>query len=230
MPEGITSRLEDARAAVASVPRIIPILLIPSWASWLLMDREDGDLDHLLYFYAPDMIERPWRLIPNVTVTPLVNTQNDQVVLVSVLIVVFGGLVERRLGLWRALAVFWATSSAAALLGGALFHLLEPWFGDFEVVASVRERVYNGASAGGYGLMGAFAATTKHLRWWAAVFVVWEPAFWFVIAQALEFTPTFHVIAFLTGVLLVRTVFFARLQQHRQERAREERGPATAAG
>jgi hypothetical protein len=206
---------------LGNVPWIIPLLLIPSWMFWFLIEREDDETDHLLFFYMPDLVERPLRLIPNLTLTPFVNTENDQIVLITVLIAVFGTLVERRLGLIAALAVFWGTSSVAAIGGAVLFHLLHPLVPEFGPIASGAERVFNGASAGGYGLMGAFAATTRRPFLWLAIFAAWEPTFWWLV-DALEFTPVFHVVAFATGIFMVRGFFRERLRQY-QRRGHEGR-------
>jgi hypothetical protein len=116
-----------------------------------------------------------------------------------VLIATFGVAVERRLGIVMALALFWGTSTVAALGAGLILHLLYPVFSDFHAIDEAWHRLFNGGSAGGIGLMGALAAIT---RWpwqafWVAMFVVWEGGFWFIQLQ--NFTPTFHLMAFPTG-------------------------------
>jgi hypothetical protein len=187
------------------------------------MERDLRATDHLLFFYMPDLLERPLRLIPNLVITPLVNTETDQLMLVTALILVFGTLVERRLGLVVALAVFWGTSAVAAIGGAALFHLVEPLAPAFRPIASAGERVFNGASAGGYGLLAAFASTTARPWIWVGLFGAWESAVWW-LGGALEYTPVFHVLAIGTGMLMPRVCFPARLRAFRQSARRGAAG------
>jgi hypothetical protein len=131
-------------------------------------------------------------------VTPLVNTQIDQIILVTVLLAAFGMAVESRLGTWRALAIFWGTSGVAAIAGGVLLHVLYPMFPDVHTFGQGGwERVFNGGSAGGFGLLGAFAATSRRPMLWIGLFLVWEPLFWFFVSH--DYTSAFHFIAVATG-------------------------------
>lgn len=184
------------------VPWIAVVVLLPSWFSWLVVDRDLHDTGHPLFYHIPDLTRDPLALLLNLTVTPLINTETDQILLVTVLIAGFGVAVERCLGTAAALGLFWGTSAAGALVGGLLLHLLYPLFPDVEAFQSGWNRVFNGASAGGFGLMGAHAATAARPVLWIALFCSWEPAFWFLVSR--DYTSAFHMIAFTTGFATAR--------------------------
>ncbi|QKT03909.1 rhomboid family intramembrane serine protease [Ectothiorhodospiraceae bacterium 2226] len=207
-------RLAETRVgrALRRTPVVVWVLLVPSWVTALIMDRDEFATDHLLYYHIPDLTEAPLRILPNLFVTPLVNTQVDQVILITILIGTFGVLVERRLGALAALAIFWGTSAAAALGAGVLLHLLYPLFPDVHTFGEGGwYRVFNGASAGGFGLMAAYAALSPRPWLWIGLFALWEPTFWLLVTN--DYTFAFHFIAFTTGFVGVR------LYQRRQRRS-----------
>jgi hypothetical protein len=188
---------------VRALPLGIILLLIPSWISYFLIDeRDDYDTETPLFFHVPDITQDLVQVVIAFLITPVINTEGDQILLVTGLLVAFGTFVEKRLGTWRMFAIFWGASISGALLGGLLLHVLYPLFPDVEVFHTGWRRVFNGGSAGGFGLMAAFAATSKHWWFWGGIFVVWEPAFWATISQ--DYTSVFHIIAFVTGFLLAR--------------------------
>lgn len=82
------------------VPLLVPILIVPSWISYLLIDeRDDYDTENLLYFYIPDITQDPVSLVISLAITPLINTEGDQILLVTFLLATFGVAIERRLGI-----------------------------------------------------------------------------------------------------------------------------------
>lgn len=183
-------------------PWVVLVLLVPSWLAWLTMERDLEDTEHLLFYYIPDLTEKPLAVLLNLFVTPLVNTETGQIILVTVLIGTFGVLVEKRLGALMTLGIFWGTSASGALIGGALLHLLYPLFPDVHAFEQGWNRVFNGASAGGFGLMAAYAAIASRPLLWIALFCLWE-AGWLLVSGA--YTAAFHIIAFVTGYVAVRT-------------------------
>jgi hypothetical protein len=150
----------------ATMPWIVLVVLPPAWLTALTLERDLYDTDNPLYYRIPNITRDPVALVLNLTITPLINTETDQVMLITVLIVAFGTAVERRFGAGASLGIFWGTSAAGALVGGLLLHLLYPLFPEVAVFESGWNRVFNGASAGGFGLMGAFAATAHRPLVW----------------------------------------------------------------
>lgn len=179
------------------------VLLALSWVTYFIFDRDEYATGHPLYFHAPDLTQNPLAVAPNLLVTPLVNTQTDQILLVSGLLLLFGTAVERRLGTAAALALFWVASSTAAVLGGLLLHPLYSHFPDVHMFADGGwYRIFNGGSAGGFALLAAYAALSPRPWLWVGLFLVWEPVFWLFVSG--DFTSVFHFIAFVTGFLGAR--------------------------
>ena len=207
------SQVSPARRAISLLrrcPWVVLVLLVPSWLAWLTIDRDLEDTEHLLFYYIPDLTENFPAVLLNLAITPLINTETDQIILVTVLIGTFGVLVEKRLGALTALGIFWGTSTTGALAGGALLHVLYPLFPDVQAFQQSWNRVFNGASAGGVGLMAAYAAMAKHPLLWIGLFCLWEPAFLLLVSQ--DFTSVFHMIAFVTGFVTVRFFLYERAQ------------------
>lgn len=55
-------------------PWVVPVLLVPSWITWLVVERDLEDTEHLLFYHIPDITRDPLAPLLNLTVTPLVNT------------------------------------------------------------------------------------------------------------------------------------------------------------
>jgi hypothetical protein len=190
-------------------PVAILALLVPSWASYLLIDeRDDFDTENPLFFHVPDLSQDPLGVVFTLLVTPVVNTEGDQVILVTVLLLAFGTVVERRLGSLAALGIFWGASIVAAIVGGFILHLLHPTFAHLEVIDVGWRRVFNGGSAGGFALLGALAATSGRPWIWLGLFAIWEPGFWLLVSQ--DFTSVFHLVAVATGFSAASWIIWAR--------------------
>jgi hypothetical protein len=178
----------------------ILLLLVVSWATFFAFERDQFATDHPLYYHIPDLTQNAPAVFLNLLVTPLVNTQPDQILLVTGLLVLFGIAVERRFGTWPMIGIFWIASSLAAVLGGALLHVLYPLFPDVHMLSDGGwYRVFNGGSAGAFALMGTYLTVAQRPWLWLGIFLVWEPIFWLVISR--DYTSVFHFIAFATGVL-----------------------------
>jgi hypothetical protein len=197
----------------------ILLMLIPSWATFLLLpERDVFDTENPLYFHPPNLTREPVRVVLQLPYVPLVNTELDQILLVTGLLLGFGVVAELRLGTWAVLGVFWLASTVAAILGGALLHVVYPLFPDVHVFAEGGwYRVFHGGSAGGWALMAAFAATTQRPWPWIGGFVVWESTWWLFLTG--DYTPVFHATAVVTGLVAGRWL-----------RSRQDRGTRTASG
>lgn len=206
---------------VKSFPLIV-LVLIPGWITALTINRDADDTSQLFFYHIPDLTDDPLLIPVNLITTPLVNTQMDQTILVTALVCTFGVLVERRLGTMAAFGLFWGTTIAAALAAGFLLHGLYPLFPDVQVFEDAWTRVYNGGSAGGYGLMAGFAATTRWPWMWLGIFFAWEPVYWLLVSGSLyTYTPTFHIMAVISGYLAGR--FYLQPRARRRAEARRER-------
>lgn len=190
------------RLILRRCPWVVLVLIVPSWIAWAIMDRDMYDTGHLLFYYMPDLVNDSLRVVPNFLITPLINIETDQILLITVLIAGFGIPVEKRLGGGAATAIFWIASAAGAIGAGVLWHLVYPLFSDVHAVQQGAERIFNGASAGGFGLMAAYAALARRPLIWIGLFCIWEPGFWILVSR--DFTSAFHVIAFVTGFTMTR--------------------------
>jgi hypothetical protein len=212
----------SSRSLLRRVPWAVVILLIPSWISYGLIDeRDDYDTENLLYYYVPDITEDQLALVVAILITPVINTEGDQILLVTGLIGIFGTMINRKLGTPWTLAIFWGTTTAGALMGGILLHFLHPHFAHYEPIREGMERVFNGGSAGGFGFVGAYAATGRWTMLWGAVFLAWEPTFWATISR--DYTSVFHLIAFLTGFGTMRFWLRGKIAAREREQERHER-------
>ena len=181
-------------------PWAVCVLLAVSWLTFVISPERDEYERHPLFFHAPDLTQDPLRILPQLFITPLYNTQFDQIVLITGLLVLFAVPFELRVGWKPVVAIFWLTSAAAALLGAALLHLLYPAFPDVYTFADAGwYRTFNGGSAGSWGLMAAFATTSRRTWPWIFGFACWE-LFWF-IGMTQDYTLFFHGFAVLAGLL-----------------------------
>ena len=191
------------------VPVVPLLVLLPSWISTILLDRPPRGDESLFFFYVTDLAD-PFTLLPGLAVGPLLNTALSQVLLVSGLVLFFGIPLERRLGAGRTLAIFWTASIAGSIGGAAMIHAAQALAPDATIVERAWDRAYGGGSAGGFGLMGAYAAGARSSMPWIALFAAWEVMAWYSVLQNL--TPAFHVVAFAAGMVAGRVMLAGRLE------------------
>ena len=155
----------------------------------------------LFYYYIPDLFSAPWRAIPNLIITPLINVGVAQIVVLLLLVGGCGSLVEWRLGARVAIGLYWASSAAAAIFAGLVWHAFYPLFPDTALFQRPLERVYSGGSAAAFGMLGGYAAMSPRTGRYVAVFVAWETGYWILKGN---FIPFFHFAGFFSGLGLMR--------------------------
>lgn len=198
-------------------PWVVLCVLVPSFLTFFLVERDVLDTGNPFYYYIPDLFAAPWRAIPNLVITPLINVGVGQIVVLCLFVGGSGSYIEWRLGAHVAIATYWATSAVAAIFGGLVWHAFHPLFEDSAMFHRPLERVYSGGSAAAFGMFGAHAALSR--RWqYVAVFVTWETGYW-VVKQ--NFIPFFHFAGFFSGFGLM-CWYLAR----RRARGREGSSPA----
>lgn len=197
----------------------VPLYLVASWVIFFAMSPQPHASEILvvsadklrdvwifsqLYFWLPDLIEAPWLAISSIVTAPLVNVHLVQLIYVSLLLVLFGWILEVREGSARFVLIFFATSAFGAIFAGLLHWVLYPGLLDTELLAQAERMLWTGGSAGAFGVMGAVAARAR--VWWPlmAFFVLWElnVGWWYLES----YTPAFHLSALAAGFLLTRFV------------------------
>jgi hypothetical protein len=155
------------------------------------------------YLYRiPDLSERPLHALGTLVTAPWLNHDSEQIVYVTVLLLLFGLVFEANEGTRTTLLVFFGTTFAGALGAGMLLHVIYPDLIDTAFFARAWARTWSGGSAGAFGLMGALAARTRRPWPLLALFLAWETyvAFW----QLHQYTPAFHLTALLSGFVALR--------------------------
>ena len=182
-------------------PWVVLFVLVPSVLTFFLVERDVLDTGNLLYYYIPDLFVAPWRAISNLTITPLINVGVGQIVVLFVFVGVCGSLIEWRLGARVAIGLYWASSAAAAIFAGLVWHAFHPLFHDTAMFHRPLERIYSGGSAAAFGVFGGYAAMSRRTWSYVAVFVTWETGYWIVKES---FIPFFHFAGFFSGLGLMR--------------------------
>lgn len=182
-------------------PWIVLLVLVPSALTFLLVERDVLDTANPFYYYVPDLFASPWRAIPNLTITPLINVGVGQIIVLMLFVGGCGSLIEWRLGARVAIALYWTTSAVAAICGGLAWHALYPLFEDSAMFQRPLERIYSGGSAAAFGMFGGYAALSRRTWLYVVVFVTWETSYWLVKGN---FIPFFHVPGFFSGLALMR--------------------------
>jgi hypothetical protein len=182
-------------------PWVVLVVLVPSVLTFFLVERDVSDTGNLLYYYIPDLFTAPWRAIPNLLITPLINVGVGQIVILFLFVGGCGSLIERRLGAGVATGLYWATSAAAAVFAGLAWHALHPLFQESAMFQRTLERVYSGGSAAAFGMFGAYAVLSRRTWVGVAIFLTWETGYWIVKEN---FIPFFHFAGFFSGLGLMR--------------------------
>jgi hypothetical protein len=182
-------------------PWVVLVVLVPSVLTFFLFERDVHDTANPLYFYLPDLFARPWRAVPNLTITPLINVGVAQIVALFLLVGGYGSVIEWRLGARVAIGLYFATSAAAAIFAGLVWHAFHPLFEDTAMFQRPLERVYSGGSAAAFGTLGGYAAVSRRPWVYVAIFVAWESGYW-IVKQ--NFIPFFHFAGFFSGLGLMR--------------------------
>lgn len=178
--------------------------LLVSWALFaasaepvgrrLVVDREP--IRHLL-LRMPDLSGDPLGALRDALTAPFLNIDSDQLLYVTVLMLLFGVRFELAHGSGATAAVFFGSTWAAVLGGGLLLHVFYPdvWAGTFWETGW--ERSWSGGSAGAYGLIGAAAATGRRPWLVLGLVVGWEAGlYWWYLGN---FTPILHLLAVAVG-------------------------------
>lgn len=162
-----------------------------------------------LYFSVPDLTGDPLRALGSLATAPWLQVGKVQIVYVTVLMLVFGGMVERQEGTLRTATLFFATTAFGAVIAGTLLTVAHPAVVQNASLEFSWERAWGGGSAGCFGLMGALAARSRHPERMLLLFMAWEALVWTVDLRS--YTSAFHLAALfagfgITGLLPARPV------------------------
>ena len=193
-------------------PLVAPFTLCYLVASWALflsnVERRSGKywideerVDAFL-FRIPDLSERPLHALAALATAPWLNHDSEQIVYVTVLLLLFGLAFEANEGTRTTILTFFGTTLSGALSAGVLLHLIYPEFVDSSFLAHAWTRTWSGASAGCFGLMGATAARARRPWPLLALFLTWEV--YVAVWQLRQYTPAFHLTALATGFVALR--------------------------
>ncbi len=197
-------RTRDWQIPRFRVTPFVGIYLATAWVAAVLISHPDVGQESLLFFHIPDLRDDVSRAVVALTTAPWLNAGPLQLVYVTVLLLVFGTTVEAREGTRTTALIFFGASAGAALVAGAMLHLLYPGVAETSTLERAWERAWGGGSAGCFGLMGALAARSAHPWAWMTAFMVWETQVWFWKLQ--NYTPVFHFAALAIGFLAARAV------------------------
>lgn len=152
-------------------------------------------------YEAPQLTQDVPRTLLNFATAVWLNTHPVQMLYVILLLLMFGIWFEVHEGTARAVLVFYASSIGAALYAGILLHVLRLLF-DAAWIERAWVEPWAGGSAGGFGLMGGFAARARNPWPLLSAFVAWEVSVeWWHLRS---YTPVFHVAALIIGYGLTR--------------------------
>ena len=213
---GGTRRGWTPAALVRRAPAVVAYLLVSVVLFVPTARRVPGNvsidierLDRFLY-HIPDLSENFPLALRSLLTGPFLNHNLVQLVYVVLLLVLFAVPFESHEGARRTTFIFFATSFVAAIVGGAVLHLIYPEVLDNAFLEKAWERTWSGGSAGCFGLMGALAARARTPWPLLGAFAAWEVTV--VVAYLREWTPAFHLTALLTGFALARWVVRPRSQ------------------
>jgi hypothetical protein len=162
----------------------------------------DGDRVEPYVFQVPDLSENFPKALRSLLTAPFINHDSLQLVYVTVLVLLFGVIFEVREGPLTTVLVFFGTTFAAAVIGGALLHLIYPELWGASFLETAWERKWSGGSPGCFGLLGGLAARSRQPWLLLGLFGLWEVFILYVNLR--DYTSVFHFIALFTGYLVVR--------------------------
>jgi len=183
------------------LPVAIPLYLLTAWPLYFVFRDSRDTIDDLSY-RIPELATDTARALASIGPAPFLNHSLDQLVYATLMLLIFGLVVEWRLGWLRTTLLFFGTIFVACLIAAAVLHAIYPEVVDSGEFRKAWERSYSGGSAGALGLDGAFAATSRWPYAWLAAFALWELGLWYFYLG--NFTPVFHISALLLGFAAVR--------------------------
>ncbi|HYH10916.1 MAG TPA: rhomboid family intramembrane serine protease [Thermomicrobiales bacterium] len=195
------------------LPAMIPFTLVYIVAAWVLFVPEaelkddglywiDDDAIADLVFQIPDLTENPPAAARSLITGLWFNHDSLQLIYVTALLLTFGALFELREGTFRTVLVFAGTSALAAVISGALLHLVYPHPWDERWMTVAWNRNWMGGSAGCFGVLGATAARAQRPVPLLAFFVAWECVVWWINLR--NYTSAFHLVALGAGFVAAR--------------------------
>lgn len=195
-------------------PLMAPFAFIYMVISWVLFvpaaEQRNGKywideeaVDHLLY-HIPDLSQDFPKAMRSLLTAPWLNHDSLQLVYVTALLLIFGVIFEIREGTTWTVVVFFGTTFASAVAGGAILHGIYPGLWDTWVLENAWQRSWSGGSVGCFGLMGALAGRTRRPILLLTVFLLWEAFIWWVNLR--NYTSVFHITALITGFVATRYV------------------------
>lgn len=164
--------------------------------------KPDFGHESRLVFHIPDLTRDIQTGLSSVFTAPLINRGPQQVIYVTLLLLIFGVLVESREGSLRAMFLFYTATAAGAFSAAIALHVVYPGFIDHPALAEAWSSAWSGGSAAAFGFAGAFAARRQHAWRWLALFILWETAV--ATLHLRNYTPAFHFSALATGFLIAR--------------------------
>lgn len=69
MPEQPAPRLDQGPSGrrllgwLRRCPLVVPVILVPSWVTWLVVERDLEDTGHPLFYHIPDLFRDRWRCL-----------------------------------------------------------------------------------------------------------------------------------------------------------------------
>ncbi len=201
---GLRLRLEYP-SSLGALVRAAPFVLLcvaVSWAFTFILAKPDYGYESRLVFHVPDITSDAWNAISSLFTAPLLNRGPQQVLYVTILLLMFGVMVESREGSRRTLLIFFSSAGSGALFAALLLHILYPGLSTHPALAEAWTGAWSGGSAGAFGLAGAFAAR-QHRPWpWMLAIIIWEANV--AVLHLRNYTPVFHLAALVAGFLVTR--------------------------
>jgi membrane associated rhomboid family serine protease len=187
----------------------VSLYLVVSWIIFLayaepgtwIYETPAEDLRRWLY-WIPDLVENtPAALLAMVT-APWVHRTAIQLAFVTFGLLLFGTRLELREGTLRTVAIFYGSTTIAAILAGAALHIIYPSIIDTRALDIAWTRSWGGGSAGVFGVIGALIGRARNPWPLIGLVVAWETAFALFVYR--DYVPAFHAPAFFVGFAATR--------------------------